>query len=285
MKKLILLLITSLCIVNINLLSQILSPQGYTYQAVARDNLGNVISNQNLPSRVTIRANSISGPIQWEETHNVTTNGLGIFTFVVGQGTQTGGLPSFSDIDWAIANMYMKVEVDFGSGYEDMGTTKLWSVPYSFYSSRAAVADSVAGVSNALPAGIIVMWSGNPLSVPAGWALCDGTSGTPDLRGKFIVGFDGTVIDYNAVGNTGGSATNSHTHSVTVDPASQNFNTTNPVGVDGVGNLTASPGDAAELNHSHQVSVDISPTTVTSGVPSVLENRPPYFVLAYIIKL
>ncbi len=36
--------------------------------------------------------------------------------------------------------------------------------------------------------GMIVMWSGTADKIPTGWALCDGTNNTPDLRGKFIVG-------------------------------------------------------------------------------------------------
>lgn len=71
-----------------------------------------------------------------------------------------------------------------------------------------------------LPVGSIIMWYGSLLSLPEGWALCDGTGGTPDLRGKFIVGAGGS---YN-LGDTGGSATASgntssdgaHTHSVSV---------------------------------------------------------------------
>lgn len=48
-----------------------------------------------------------------------------------------------------------------------------------------------------LPAGAIIMWSGTVASIPAGWQLCDGTNGTPDLRGMFIVG----------AGDTGAGAT------------------------------------------------------------------------------
>ena len=34
--------------------------------------------------------------------------------------------------------------------------------------------------------GIIVAWSGSVANIPTGWALCDGTNGTPDLRGRFL---------------------------------------------------------------------------------------------------
>jgi hypothetical protein len=39
-----------------------------------------------------------------------------------------------------------------------------------------------------VPAGLIAMWHGSISSIPAGWSLCDGSNGTPDLRDRFIVG-------------------------------------------------------------------------------------------------
>lgn len=38
------------------------------------------------------------------------------------------------------------------------------------------------------PVGGIIMWSGTLVNIPSGWALCDGTAGTPDLRDKFVRG-------------------------------------------------------------------------------------------------
>ena len=60
-----------------------------------------------------------------------------------------------------------------------------------------------AGLTGAVPAGTIALWSGAVSAIPARWALCDGGSGTPDLRGRFVAGAGG---DY-AVGDTGGAAT------------------------------------------------------------------------------
>ncbi len=60
-----------------------------------------------------------------------------------------------------------------------------------------------------VPSGVIVMWSGTLASVPSGWALCNGSSGTPDLREKFIYGWTNEVNP----GGTGGSS--SDTYSVT----------------------------------------------------------------------
>lgn len=57
---------------------------------------------------------------------------------------------------------------------------------------------SVGGV----PRGVIVMWNGT--TAPSGWALCDGTQGTPDLQDKFILGW---VKGSSAPGSTGGAKT------------------------------------------------------------------------------
>lgn len=58
---------------------------------------------------------------------------------------------------------------------------------------------------------LIAMWSGTIGDVPAGWALCDGTVGTPDLRRRFLRGAKGS---FNP-GDLGGSA--SHNHNFTTN--------------------------------------------------------------------
>jgi len=39
-----------------------------------------------------------------------------------------------------------------------------------------------------LVSGMIIMWSGDATQVPPGWALCNGSQATPDLRARFIIG-------------------------------------------------------------------------------------------------
>lgn len=53
---------------------------------------------------------------------------------------------------------------------------------------------------NLVPKGIIVMWSGSLDNIPTGWALCDGTNGTPDLTRRFIYGAGNGI---NVSGNGG----------------------------------------------------------------------------------
>ena len=119
-----------------------------------------------------------------------------------------------------------------------------------------------------VPKGIIVMWSGSIGNIPLGWVLCDGVSGTPDLRDKFIVG----AGDSYAVDSTGGEAEHTliieempaHTHSYRYFPA-WNFSGDSEMGAKG------NPDD------NHQ--------TGSQGGNLPHENRPPYYALAYIMKL
>ena len=54
-----------------------------------------------------------------------------------------------------------------------------------------------------VPGGFIGMWSGSAETIPTGWALCDGTNGTPDLTDRFILG----AGKRDTPGATGGTAT------------------------------------------------------------------------------
>lgn len=76
---------------------------------------------------------------------------------------------------------------------------------------------------HAVPEGIIMLWSGTESDIPAGWELCNGLNGTPDLTDKFVIGAGS--LDFEA-GDQGGSlnhthantmsSAGSHTHSITI---------------------------------------------------------------------
>lgn len=160
--------------------------------------------------------------------------------------------------------------------------------------------------------GMIMLWSGSIASVPSGWALCNGANGTPDLRDRFIVGAGNSY----AVGATGGSAnaivvshthtastntTGAHTHYV-FEGAGYSYSYANPAIPDqsisnglndggassylmsGPNTTTGQPKANMGLtssngSHSHIVTVD---STGSSGTNA---NLPPYYALAYIMKL
>ena len=149
-----------------------------------------------------------------------------------------------------------------------------------------------------VPPGAIIMWSGSINDIPVGWALCDGSNGTHDLRDRFIVGAGGS---YN-VGSTGGADTvvlntnqipphkhgagdlkadmaGSHRHTYTdwnyrkinVETGDSDYTRT---GVDTYN--TDSAG-----SHTHTISGD----TADTGGGQAHENRPPYYALCFIMKL
>lgn len=63
-------------------------------------------------------------------------------------------------------------------------------------------ASTGGGDGSSIPRGVIVMWSGRIINIPAGWALCDGRNGTPNLLDRFICSVQGSSTD---PGSTGGS--------------------------------------------------------------------------------
>lgn len=114
------------------------APDAVNYQAVARNSSGALLANQSLDIRIGIYSGA-GGTIQeYEETHTVTTNQFGQFAIQIGQGTPTVG--TFPAIQWGTDEFHVKVEVDPGSGYVDLGTTQLVSVPYALHAAKADVA-------------------------------------------------------------------------------------------------------------------------------------------------
>ncbi|MFM2286804.1 MAG: hypothetical protein RLZZ543_2301 [Bacteroidota bacterium] len=113
-------------------------PRGINYQAVARNASGQVIANQTLSVRISLLSVSASTPLVYEEVQaNITTNQFGLFNLVIGQGNQTAGsAASFAVVDWSVSDMMIKIEADLGSGFVDMGTSALWSVPYALHAAN-----------------------------------------------------------------------------------------------------------------------------------------------------
>ena len=114
-------------------------PQAFKYQAVVRDASGEIVSNQVVGVRISIRNNDISGPINYQETHSLTTNEFGLITLNIGMGTPVGSY-DFQTIIWEHYSKFLEVEVDplGGINYTSMGTTELVSVPYALFSGSSA---------------------------------------------------------------------------------------------------------------------------------------------------
>jgi hypothetical protein len=169
----------------------------------------------------------------------------------------------------------------------------------------------LAAIKVQIPTGVITMWSGAIGSIPAGWFLCNGANGTPDLRDRFVigagngygVGVTGGSKDAIAVAHTHAfsgttSADGTHTHGVTDPTHSHSGVLPAYPKYTGYGVRTEEDTfDASPLvgstdpaytgisinavgNHQH----GYSGTTASTGASGTNANLPPYYALAYIMK-
>ena len=180
---------------------------------------------------------------------------------------------------------------------------------------RVDIADSLfvkgveVGAAGNVPIGAITLWMGT--TAPSGWAICNGTNGTPDMRGLLPIGQNGSY----ALNSTGGSAnaiavshthtassnsTGAHTHSTTaagnhahsyssstnsstVSSASGGIGTTSvlsgntTVNTNTTGNHSHTANSAG--NHSHTITVN------SGGSSGTGKNLPPYRAVNYIMRI
>ena len=144
--------------------------------------------------------------------------------------------------------------------------------------------------------GMILMWSGTIATIPSGFLLCNGSSGTPDLRNRFIIGAfsdDSGAAKTTITGSatqTGGSkdaSLPSHTHTATVtDPGhthtlSPGLRASN--GTDGNPNRCSGGSDNGAISIS-TATTGITVANSTEGVSATNANLVPYYALAFIMK-
>lgn len=161
------------------------------------------------------------------------------------------------------------------------------------------------------PLGVVKMWAGT--NTPDGYALCDGSALSkesypelyktigdvfntaidkdgnswsipgeglfrlPDLRGRFIVGQSAADNDYSNIGKTGGEK--KHALVIAEMPSHSH-------GIDG--EETDKTGYGTSHNPSTWIADcnEVAPyNTEATGGNKAHENRPPYYVLAYIMRI
>lgn len=144
------------------------------------------------------------------------------------------------------------------------------------------------GIFSHVQPGSIFAYNGT--SIPPGWVICDGQNETPDLRGRFITGHTKSITEIN---NKGGEKKHklsikelpSHDHSISHEGNHSHYYNLN---------ITKNgDDDSSEENdvyHSGGGTTsgagkhDHGGSTGQIGSNQSYENRPPYYVLMYIMK-
>lgn len=156
--------------------------------------------------------------------------------------------------------------------------------------------ESSQGSGN-VPIGTIVMWSGSITEIPSGWQLCDGTNGSPDLRNRFIVG---AGLDFGAgyIANTSeigsgyfrpGDHGGEGLHLLTIAEMPSHFHLEGAHGpttiVENMGNGLIYESTKKTAKTSDDSWSTYHPNTQSTGGNQAHSIMPPYFSLAFIIKV
>jgi len=190
--------------------------------------------------------------------------------------------------------------VDGGASYSLAAETSVTLVRKTGTTEWAVVREwtVISPGGDGVPVGCIVMWSGLVADIPAGWHLCDGTGGTPDLRGKFIKGAAAgveagdtgggsyTPTGTNTLGAVASAATGitvadhaSHTHRVTSSVSVADHSVTQPTiawpaGVPTISGIAVS--DHAAHTHSVTAAGTVSAPTFTGTAMGTHAHELPF---------
>jgi len=238
---------------------------------------------------MAVNLSPIGNGFQFFNNDGLPLNAGKIFTYQAGSTTP---LSTFTDSSGLIANTNPII-----LGTDGRPPSTIWLTEGFFYkfvlatSSNVTIQtyDNLYGIIGAtppsatpIPAGGIFLWSGSIGSIPAGYALCNGSNGTPDLRDRFVVGA-GSTYAVNATGGSADAVVVSHTHAATVtDPTHTHGGATVSLGAGA--SIPATGGGIASPAALPSASTGITVTNATAGVSGTNANLPPYYALCYIMK-
>jgi hypothetical protein len=162
--------------------------------------------------------------------------------------------------------------------YENKPTIKKLKATNPGYGKVVSVDDEGNLNSFEFPKGIIVAWSGDINKIPDGWTICNGTNSAPDLRGKFILGTNpnsnkNSSFMINEMGTTGGEE--KHTLTIEEMPRHNHPDVVNDLGAGGDGAWYDSGGYRMRMKNDKSF----------AGGDKPHNTMPPYYALAYIMKL
>ena len=140
----------SLTIININIMKKFIffffalfslfafsQQTDFNYQAIIKGSNGMAVSGQSVVMQFSIIYDAANGTVAYQETHTVSTSVDGLVNLVIGSGAptnQTGD--SWGAIDWG-KPLFLKEEVNLGSGFVTLGTGRIYAVPVANYAAKA----------------------------------------------------------------------------------------------------------------------------------------------------
>jgi len=210
---------------------------------------------------------------------------------------------SFTLLTGVSAGTIVLAEVDGYIEYDTAASEVSYSPTGTLTSTN--VQDAIDEVNPyTIPSGGIILWSGSVANIPSGWALCDGTNSTPDLRNKFVVGGWVDGVDDAMTTVTGGGTKSggskdaivpSHSHTYDdkyIDQmqqaTSQSFSSLRTIPYSSSGSwsgyMTTGRDDGGNRGIRLNGKID-SASVSTTGSSVTNANLPPYYALAYIMKL
>jgi hypothetical protein len=171
------------------------------YQAIVSNSSGTVISSQSIGVKLSvIYTNANSGAV-YSETHTTTTTSSGLINIKLGSGETASG--TFANIDWSTSAIYLKSEVNIGSGYVNMGTQQIEAVPVALYAKNVNLLDD----NNTIAIGGVVSAT-NSVAIGRN-ALAANTTGTSNTAIGSTTLYSNTTGDNNIA--IGGEALYSNT--------------------------------------------------------------------------
>jgi len=240
---------------------------------------------------MAVNLSPIGNGFQFFNNDGLPLNAGKLYTYQAGSTTP---LSTFTDSSGLIANTNPII-----LGTDGRPPSTIWLTEGFFYkfvlatSSNVTIQtyDNLYGIIGAtppaatpIPAGGILLWSGSIGSIPAGYALCNGSNGTPDLRDRFVVGA-GSTYAVNATGGSADAIVVSHTHTITDPGHTHLLSGSTSAGIITIpGSQALAGGVDRSFNPDTLISKTTGITINSSGSSGTNANLPPYYALCYIMK-
>lgn len=260
------------------------APNKFRYQAVARDQVGNVITGQ-LSVRISLLQDDSGGPVSYAEIHDVTANPQGVFDLTIFDGSTISG--NANALDWKNHQYWLSVEmkVQGENDFTFMGSTELLSVPYAQYAASSGtdisagegilisnnVIHNIGDISNFnelqelyLDGNQLSISDGNSVTLPTATTYTEGNG--IDIIGNTISAIDpSTTNELQSLSVINNQLFISNGNAVTL-PTGPTY--TEGAGIDIIGNMI-SANDPSTTNELQTISLNGNQLTLSNNGGSV----------------